>query len=288
VTQGRDDIKGLGALLRAAADDELTPEQHAALEAHLRAHPEDEARIEFERALRERVGRTMGETTAPAALRERVERALEHESEAGPRPRRRRIAMGVLAMAASVVVVAGVLFALMSPGSPIGPDARYRSSLAGFLHSEHERCWVDADRILAKFGVRERDQLPASMATVFGHDVALPGEIAGQGSGLEFIAAGECNVPGRARSMHLGFRTDGTRGEAGVAVSLFIQPDETRLELEEGVTYRLTSERRIARGVCSIYAWTLDGMIYFLVSDDAGACDLALESTGAPTTISQL
>lgn len=287
MSERRDDSLSLGALLRAAADDELTPAQREALDAHLREHPEDGVRIAFERSLREGIGRVMGGIAAPEGLRSRIEREARATPEVVARPAFWRSRRG-LALAASLVLISGLLVALAMPSSPIGPDARYRASLVRFLDGEHKRCWVDADWILDKFKVRERDALPGAMSKVFGRDVEVPVVRDGDGSGLIFEGAGECHVPGRGKSMHFGFRTDGTRAEAGVAVSLFVQPNTTRLELEDGVTYRLTSEHGVSRGVCSIYAWTRDGMIYFLVSDDAGACDLGLEALDAPTTLGQL
>lgn len=276
-----DDVN-LGALLRAAADDELTPEQQARLDAHLAAHPEDAARIEFERRLRVATSRVMSDVRAPAGLRGRIERiGAEHEPR---RPIWRQ--PRVVGLAASLLLVAGLLVVLSIPASPVGPQARYRATLMSFLDREHARCWVDTDTILDKFHVREPDELPQQAETLLGRSVSF--DDFDDLEGLEFVGGGECVVPGRSPSMHLGFRTDGTRGEADVAVSLFVQIDPGKLAMQEGVTYRLTSERRIAREACTIYAWTHDGLLHFMVADNANACDLGRRALGAPETVEQL
>jgi len=287
--QSDHDMPDLASLLRLAADDELTPQQRAALEAHLEAHPEDASRIEFERRLRDATSRVMGEVRAPEGLRERIASTTERLA---PQTSRQGFWRGAPAravgLAASVLIVASVLVALMLPQSPIGPEARYQASLVRYLDREHVRCWIDADEILGKFDVRRRDALPAEASELLGRPVDLAGLVDTEIEGLEFVAGGECAVPGESPSIHLGFKTDGTMGEAGIPVSLFVQRDERQLELEEGVTYRLTSERRLARGVCTIYVWTRDGLLHFLVSSDAEACDLGREALGAPTPVGRL
>lgn len=280
----REDLN-LAALIRAAADGELPDEQQARLDAHLASHPEDASRIEFERQLRSATGRVMSGVSAPDGLRARIEQIGNEAMAVQTREPSFWSRSSWLGLAASVLVVGGVLTALMAPMSPVGPDARYRASLISFLDREHVRCWIDSDVILDKFDVRESDMLPAEAESLFGRAVVQ--DDFGDFDGLEYVGGGQCDVPGRAPSLHLGFKTDGSRGEAGVAVSLFVQADNGRLEMAEGVTYRLTSGRR-ASGVCTIYAWTHDGLIHFMVSDDAGACDFGRAALGAPETVQQL
>lgn len=275
-----DEQFNLGALIRAGADDELSDEQRRQLDVHLEAHPEDQARIDFERRLRDATSRVMGQVATPPGLRERIQARLE-----APAPKRLRIPVSVLAGAASIVIVAGVLAVLLSPTGPLSSESRYRATVVSYLDHEHKRCWVDTDQILRKFTVRQRADLPGVVDDLLHQPVSLQEIEHAELSGLRFIAAGECNMPGQQPSVHIGFETT---GEEHVPVSLFMQPAREHWDVEENVTYALTNERRIARGVCTIYMWKRDGILHFLVADDMRACDMMREALGAPQTLRQL
>ncbi|MBX3359669.1 MAG: zf-HC2 domain-containing protein [Phycisphaeraceae bacterium] len=132
------------ALLRAAADSELSPAERARLEAHLAAEPADRQRIEFDRHLRHAVARVMTAPTAaaPLAFRNRLSEALAatpqieaqtqplsdspaiagHISRADPvdsiEDRRRRLSANWWWAAAAVLAVAGVSATILLTRAP--------------------------------------------------------------------------------------------------------------------------------------------------------------------------
>jgi len=285
------------SLLRAAADEELNAADQERLESRLRERPDDEARVETERRLREACARVMTQIEVPADLRSRVERAIEERADDDEVLERleaiaertrdrsfwRQIPPSVRAAAAALILVLGTAFLLFAPGSPLAPRG-YSGQLISFMDREHERCWLDAEYLAVKFPITEREEVPEAFQAILGADVSL-GDI--YTSGLEFVGAGSCAVPG-GKSMHLSFRTPGAAPNPGGNVSLFLQKDTGRLNLEPGVTYRLTRDTWFAPADCAIYAWARDGLIYYLVSTDEGACGVGREALDAPERTEQL
>ena len=95
--------------LAALADGRLDPARRAAVEARLAAEPKLAAAFERQRVAVLAIGRAVEETSAPLALRTRIERL---EAERG-RPARRRLSWLIPAVAATVA--AALLIALVLP-----------------------------------------------------------------------------------------------------------------------------------------------------------------------------
>jgi len=299
----------LSELLRRAADGELDAELQARLEARLAEHPEDESRIEFERALRAAVGRAMGGVTAPHRLRDRVMRIADetravHQHESGQsespaessaeeegalaaslharaeetRQRsfwvdRARQAVAIVA-AAAVLLVVGLFFMQMgSTGSSIGPSTA-QAELVTYLSAEHSRCQTDVSYVQSKF-TAEQSEVPILFQSILGTHPDLPTL---SRAGLALVDAGQCNVPGKGQSVHVRLETMGSDAlPPGLPVSLFIQqaaPSDNRFE--EGVTYAFESdEHRISdAGEGTIFAWRRNGMNYFLVAEQREICEM--------------
>jgi hypothetical protein len=279
----------LAALLRLAADGELTPEQGARLEAHLAAHPEDAERIEFERSLREACSRACCPgCCAPAGLRERIARAAGGDAGAemiAERTRSRSFwAVGNLARFAAaaalvlLVASAGYLVGRAEPrlaGIESGPPngRLLAASLARFVRGEHGRCTEGGPAIDSKFYVTEPDAVPAEFADIVGASVSLPTVALAEERGLRFVDAGLCHPPG-GDAMHIRFRTDTDR-----LVSLWVQLDDGTLGIEDGVTYTM------GEGAECIRFWRVDGVRYVLVCPDEAAVPFVSLALASPAAV---
>ena len=293
----------IASLLRAAADDELSTEDRARLDAHLRKHPEDDARIEFERRLRTHCAGAMQTPPAPAALREKIlaiaASAGELSGESGRDTNddvladriaeRSRIARAthfggrsralVGAAAAVLLLVAGYsLFSqVIGTPSPAGPQTAGVGngfSLANFFATEHDRCTKVPERT-DKFTVADLSRTPDAFARILGQVPVIPDF---QAAGMVFRDMGECHVPGDGRSVHLRLETDGSACREGISVSLFIQQGRASVIPED--ESRPLALMRCSDGMKStIYAWYAGGMSYFLVSEQT-ACERLREAAG--------
>ncbi len=295
-SDGANDMN-LAALLRAGADDELQPDQKAHLDAHLRDHPRDTDRIEFERQLKEACGRVMGPISAPPALRERLIASLDRiaqdnsprqeASSTAPAPESVRLAQGVeslseqtrrqsfwnrmtpavRALAAAILLLVGGLFLLqvVNVGSGnLSLAQAHMSEIATFVGDEHDRCVIDPSRA-AKFNISELDAAPALLEEIVGKSIS-PANLAF--GGLAFRDGGRCHVPGKGDSVHLRFDVVDQPGET---VSLFIQrvADESDELFESGKSYELQSDNQGR----AVFGWAADGLNYFLVAKDEALCE---------------
>lgn len=284
-------------LLRAAADGELTPARTAELERHLAGYPDDRRVIHFERELRGCVaGSASG--TAPAALRERI---IAMSSTAGTAPaslslpsvntlsnRRFSRPVRLTAIAASVAIVAGGAFVFLHQsdmGRPTSGELitqQYRVSLVSFIGTQHEECEIHADMIGMRFKTTKLDDVPREFSKVLG-SVPEIGHI--EGSGLRFLAAGPCAVPGRGKSVRMVLESTANaqlNGGRGSLVSIHIQQDTGELNLEAGKTYRLVDAVGTPGSIAPvIYVWRRDGFIYFLTSKSEPAMQMARAAVGA-------
>ncbi|MBL8764948.1 MAG: hypothetical protein JNM07_11825 [Phycisphaerae bacterium] len=302
-------------LLRAGADGELSPEGQARLEEHLRAHPDDRARLRFEQQLRGAVGRAMraGETLAPAGLRDRV-LARVHASPAdphapvaptmlltdhAPRPRVRTLGIA-LRVAAAIALVAGLgyLASRSGPGSvardglpvitaDLGVAAW--SKAADFVSGEHERCAGSPEALQRKLKIGPAADVPAQIESLVGRPLGVA-EM--ERAGFEFLGAGPCHVPGPGASVHLMFAPKPDTGPAdrpaSSKVSLFVQKDLGHLEMRSGVVYSIGAGWRATTPPAStgphpnprgtIFVWRSEGLIFYLVSGNAEACDTLRKS----------
>ncbi len=276
------------ALLRAAADGELSPEQLAALDA---TQPDLAARVDFERSLKPRVSRAMCDPAlAPESLRRRVIAALAAErEETEPRtlPLRpmqdgapRHLLPRWAALAATIVLVAGVGFmswSFANRAGVFGPPTAVQ--LASFVSAEHDRCSKFSDHFKSKFTERSPDRAEAAAAEILGSAPAIiTMPVAGlRDGGYEFAGIGRCAVPGRGDSAHLLF-ADGTT-EAANTISLFIQVDTGQLPLDVGTCYGCPLSETVKH---SPVIWRDGGFLFYLFADDPSGLKRAEEAFKVP------
>ncbi len=283
-------------LVRAAADGELTAADEKALQAHLAAHPDDRAVIEFEHRVRRAIAASV--SGAPSqALRARISRLTnESVSQSAPlrfqpdpmsaAPRMIRTVRW-LAVAASVGLVAGLVYLTIQPSGTLPPPGQlvaesHRVSLVSFVSRQHDECELHADMVGSKLRISELDKVPAAFSEVLGKEPDL-GRL--DDCGLKFMGAGPCAVPGRGRSVHLIFDAGSAQADRGgrtPMVSIFVQQDSGELNIEPGRTYRLVPTGSAPSLEASeIYVWKSDGFVYFLASTSGPAMDKARMALGA-------
>lgn len=267
------------ARIRAAADNELPAGEVPAGEHAAK-------QIDFERALRDAVGRSMGDAKAPEALRARVlalmaeqpaeqEHAAVHRhgahergrdadpgrAAAGRRPRSMRWAIA----AAMVALVGGAAVTqqwLASPGVPLSSERA--SLLISFMSEEHNACADFGPLFERKMKVRdeaaaakEAIELLARVPEV----LELPGDEMDR-AGYRFAGLGRCHVPGKGRSAHLIYKAQESLSPGAPAVSLFVQEDLGEISLENQCSYR--SDGGDTRPCLRM--WRKDGLVYFLIT----------------------
>jgi anti-sigma factor RsiW len=273
-------------LLRAAADSELTAEQRAEFEAHLRACPADASVVAFEKALRGAIAETRIDGPS-AELRARIEGmrgaavrpvGLAVEDGQGLRFRLVRRRWTWLALAAGVALVAGVTYrmAFAPPPRPSGgvlvnPD--HRSALVSFVTGQHDECELHAQLVGRRFRIGPLQAAPPALSKIIGAAPDL-GQI--EASGVRYLGAAECAVPGRGASVHIVLDAGALSESDGEGrtplVSLFVQQDHGELNLEPGRTYRMVP-REFGAGPAEIFVWRKGGLVYFLVSTSAEKLD---------------
>ncbi len=297
---------GPASLLRAAADHELTPEQERLLEAHLQANPADQAGIEFERALRTAVGRTMGHERAPADLAERIAHAIHADDSQETRHDRKGVLPvndsgvetpppvveiiaartrqrsfwttlgGRLAVAAALVLAVGGLWYVSTnlgqqpPIESWSPSAKVQ--LAGFLSDEHMRC-DNPDYAAGKFTARDKDEIAGCCLTILDQAPELEQLFE---NGATLIGLGPCRVPGDGRSVHMQILMP--VDESGLiqsTVSLFMQQSIGQAGKVAGQTFDLQEARDLG---FVVDVWEKGGLIYYLVCDSVQAAKAARRS----------
>lgn len=294
------DKLSVAALLRCAADGELTTEQEAQLCAHLDESPGCTQRIEFEQRLRAACCDCFsGEQTCPDELRSSIESMLGSEQTAAhhAEPERTQperlapitrnpsfwnggaVARG-LAMAAVLVLAVTLAFQVGQRTGMIGQNGSQvllAARATEFVELEHHRCQLLTDpTVAAKFTATSPEELPQAFETVMGRTVTLEDVIAHADS-IQFIDAGKCGVPGAGKSLHIRMSTldEGTPRTA----SLFVQQDRGGLQLEEGRSYHLAGGDGMDKPC--VFVWKNDGMLFWLVCDRSDASQVR-EAVGAP------
>jgi anti-sigma factor RsiW len=252
-------------LLRAAADAQLSAAEEHELAAHLAAHPEDRAVIDFERKLRTGVARAWEPAAAPADLRERIAQSIARqpapslvtqESEPVGRPFRlpwrslndrttpdtphsetdapdHRFRLKptwplLTALAAAAVLAFGLFLALPRASFDWPAD---RPVLVSFLVNHHNECEVHADRVAAEFNIRRADEAPEAFSRLLGTRAEL-GDL--DRAGLIFLGGRKCAVPGGGQSVHVLLAA---KHAPDSIASLFIQRDTGALPIEDGRMY---------------------------------------------------
>lgn len=181
-----------GVVIRAAADGEMTPEQHAAFEALAETDPQRDRRVAFEQSLRGSVSRAMSGIEVPADLRSSVLAAMRAEGDeaadvvrvAGSDTRStsfwaRATAVGAIAAAVAIVGIistnqpttpgqsgpqggqslAGVAtegdeFFTIDDSSPA--TSRSTARLVSFVAGEHDKCEMYEDHFDRKFVAQDK------------------------------------------------------------------------------------------------------------------------------------
>lgn len=312
LTTDRDPIldANLAALIRAAADDELTDAERARFEALLAERPELAGRVEFERRMRGAVGRVIASDTpaVSADLRSRIEAIASgarteaeqtDDAVAGRLDARSGetkthgfwaramggpITRGALSIAA-MLAVAAILWTVAGPT----PSPLLTENVARFVSSEHNRCPIEAKNLGEKFTVKSVAEVPEVFGQLTGRNLSLAALALGELDGMEFVDAGRCHVPpDDESSLHVRFRSaDDTM------VSLFIQPlteaQAGKLGMVEGETYDLRGHAPKDGSSCAtVLGWVADGVVHYMVSDQAEPCSKALKSLGQPMPASNL
>lgn len=303
----------VGALIRAAADGELTDAEAAAFERLCAQRDCTKDRVRFEQTLRETCGRVMRAPPCPDALRARITtlaaetRGTGAGADAGvsapealaPHTRERAFWQRSPAMAAAAVVllsVAGVLVwqaanmpGIQPPAGMTTQQVAYRDQLAGFVSAEHSRCCDDAaaaTKLVHRDADRARAHINDTLGPV-GFDITAASRAAPAGSSIEFWGGGDCHVPGFERSAHLRFDAVDPDGNT-VRLSLFIMPDNGRLPLAEGVTHKLDAAACDKAGVRA-FVWRDAGTVHLLVSEAGGSfCPAVRDLLNAPRTVAGL
>ncbi len=300
----------LAGLIRMAADGEISAEQERRLEVELDRDPDVARRIEAEQRLRSSLGRAFADGPAtPGGLRERIAAAMAQadladstpvDAEPGddvptrmaPITRDRSFWSGpaarVLAAAAALTLVATVL--VVTRGSGGDPTTGSRTRAVQFVATEHGRCVADIAIGADKFVVTDPDAMPGFTGGVLGAEITLADLVTSGVQNVSFVDAGECHVPGGGESLHLRF--EAPTGEEGCVerFSLFVQNDTGRLGLTEGVSYELDPSGGGAIDLKSpaVYVWLREGLVYYLVVDNAKACRTIRDQLSAPEAVEPL
>jgi hypothetical protein len=275
-----------GALLRAAADDELAADDRARLDDLLAGRPGLSSGIDFERDLRAACGRVLGAVAAPAGLADRVRTAIADDAlaagleDASPRTTDRgfwsRRAL-LSAAPAAVLLLAGALLFQASRVSRVPLDTdqlAYRQQLAGFLTEQHDKSCaglVDAQqRDPLRF--TEPTACEEAMTERLGRHVRVP--LCDTSRAVYFAGGGPCGVPGQGPSGHFLYNAD-----AAPDISVFVKQDNGELPLEPGRTYALNTRACGVPG-SRILTRVDDGVLYFFVFNQGPGCQKALEALG--------
>lgn len=285
--------QGQAAMLRAAADGELTPEQEQALcdqDASARA------RIDTERALRQAVSKTMGQVRAPASLRAKIERAMQGQSplsfeqaeQRAPRGWQRPWWLGVAAGFALAAALVYFVSPLAAPNATPGAGqfaSRGQFSTVGlvdFLEDQHDSCANLGPFFQTKMPFQQRAD--AERAAIEMLDMVpdvldlADGKLADLG--YDFAGLGACRIPGKGKSAHLLY-TSSIDGQP--PISLWVQQDtgEWNDRIKEiGCTYGvdLCEERGT-----SLSIWREKGLLYFLYTPSRDLQSPARVAFRAPT-----
>ncbi len=277
----------VAALLRAAADGELSDCQSDQLDAYLAANPEAQSQIEFEKALKGCCSRAMTKPSCPDALRAMIQAIAADTSPAqddsayaarieasNEHTRSKSFWMRspmMSAAAALLILVAGTMiwqsasysFNNSAPEHLNSRQASYFNRVSNFVVDEHERCCDDraAQRKLIKHDIEQATQY---FSEAFEAPLTMPvmNEEEGQ---IEFYGGGDCAVPSTKRSGHLRFDAISPDGER-ISLSLFVSPDPKLLPMEEGKTYAINAKACTDAGT-HLFAWVNGGVQYLLVSE---------------------
>lgn len=273
---GPDDAFDLATLIRCAADDNLSMAQAQALGKHLEAHPEDRARIDFERGLRDAVSAAMDTGPAPAHLRQAIESFIADSrtpDTVGPRTTRDRSFWSrsflPIALAAMVLMAFGVTLMVSNQPAASTWNTGLSRNVTNWIQTEHKKCCESKEYREGKLNVTNVADVHEQTLRDLG---AAPRRIQLDDAGYTFAGYGQCHIPGGGPSGQLIYMSnDG----AGKPISLFVQRDDGQLNDVASKTDCLTNDQ--------IFIWRADGLIYYLVSGPKSPTGEALKTLGAPS-----
>lgn len=283
---GRDELTSAGALLRAAADGEITASDQRRLDELLAEHPEFESTIAFERGLRGATGRVISAVEVPSGLADRVRAAIAADAQAesiqtlSTQTRERSFwSRRAWMSAAAAVLVLGLSAALILQANQVSrvslnPEQRaYRQQLAGFLTTQHEKTCADLlEAQKGKLKFQNPTEYEAELAKSLSHAVKVPS--CDRSRKVYFAGGGRCGVPGEGPSGHMIYNADFAPN-----ISVFIKLDHGELPLKEGRTYALDTVECGVAGT-RILTRSIDGVLYFFVFNEGSGCQKALEALG--------
>ncbi len=283
-----------GEAIRLLADEELSESEIRSICSE--AFGEDTpARLQCERALRERVASIMRESApAPAALRSAVEQICSQDDdeassgrvEIDPAITRSHgfwSTARTLALAASLALVIGASF-LLWPGNPASPFHQpihapfgdQRAQLAAFIDSEHDRCARLGEYFEQKFAQSTPEEARALIADHLG---ASSKDLSLEKQDYRMAGVSPCAVPGPGASVHVLYESI---SEPGRALSLFIQRAEGVVEAPEpGVCYCIPADED---DEATLQAWRKGGLIYFLYAGEGEPPNDVGAALAAPIT----
>ncbi len=257
-----------------------------------------DARLVFDRTLRDYCSRTSGSVKCPDSVRQAVMSAMAAESltpagapsgMADHRPittpmgdtRSRSFWAGVGrfgAIAAVVVLGASLIYKGVSTGTgghalPI-PQA---SLLASFVEDRHEHCPTNTKDMVAEFAAHTEEAARAACLEHLG--IEPPHLIAAirsmRNASFEFVGLALCDVPGQGPSVHLMFRA--TNELAPARASLFIQRDSEQLNIRSSACYLTGCPKR-----GQLIAWRTEGFVNYLYACTAPALASARNTLSVP------
>lgn len=303
----------VGALIRMAADEELTDAQVAEFERLCVQHDCTRDRVRFEQTLRACCGRVMTTPACTESLRLKIKAMADREWDQAPdnshhepekpsaaglflssdgqsrvRPYFRSRSGGLAAAAVLLLSVAGVLIwqslslpSATPPASWTTEQASYGEQIAGFVTTEHSRSGQNGGVADADLVIHDLEKARAHFEQAFGVSGM---NLQPRSNEVKFWGGGDCRLPGADESAHLRFHAVSPEGRA-VRLSLFMAPDTQRLPMQEGVTYALGSKVCDNAGV-TLFAWRKNGVMYLLVSEASGEfCAKIRHMLHAPRTL---
>jgi len=257
--------------LRAAADGELPAEHEAALRASL-GDGRVSGGVAFERALRDRVGSVMTESSAPEGLRERLRSAMAADDDAGGegvvisrRDRSFWSGGGPLLGLAAALALAATVWVLAPSGGPAGtPFDGVLAQAAAGLVEEHSGCLKDP----AHFEVSGAEAGVDPDRYISQRIGDLPVNLLLGDEGFRLSGVGDCSIPTGGDAVHLLYEPDDSSMKP---VSLFVQnASDASVSMDEGTLY--TSQER---GSPYVRAWRNGGVVYYLVTECPVSCSTA-------------
>lgn len=265
----------LATLIRCAADDNLSMAQADALHAHLVAHPEDQARIDFERGLRDAVATAMDPGTAPARLRHSIETMFAERPQSdtvGPAATRDRSfwrrSFLPTAVAAMVLMAFGVTLIVSNQSRSKDWSDGLGARVVSWVEREHNKCCDSIEYRQRKLTVTNVADAQEQTRRDLG---AAPRRIQLDDAGYTFAGYGPCRIPGGGASGQLIYTPNSGEGEP---ISLFVQRDDGRLDGVASLSDCLTNDQT--------FIWRADGLIYYLVVEPKDRAPDALQTLGAP------